>query len=64
MTGDSIKLHRNVSMHVHVFNVYKSGIVFIPRSMILSIVCMTSNSLDGTESYFSKEQQQKSPGKA
>lgn len=63
MTGDSIKLHRNVNMHVHVFNVYKSGIAFIPRCMILNIVCMTRNSLDGKEGCFSKGQQQKFPGK-
>lgn len=49
MTGDSIKLHRNVNMHVHVFDVYKSDIAFIPKSMILNNVCMTSISLDGKE---------------
>jgi len=49
-------------MHVHVFDVYKSDIAFIPKSMILNNVCMTSNSLDGKEGYFSR-QQQKNPGK-
>lgn len=55
MTGDSIKLHRNVNMHVHGFDVYKNDIAFIPKSMILSNVCMTSNSLDGKEGYFSND---------
>lgn len=55
MTGDSIKLHRNVHMHVHVFDVYKSDIAFIPKSMILNSVCVTGNSLDGKEGYFSND---------
>lgn len=63
MTGDSIKLHRNVNMHVHVFDVYKSDIAFIPKSMILNNVCMTSNSLDGKEGYFSNDSSKKSQEK-
>lgn len=60
MTGDSIKLHRNVNMHVHVFDVYKSDIAFIPKSMILNNVCMTSISLDGKEGSFSNDSSKKS----
>lgn len=64
LTGDFIKLHRNVNMHVHVFDVYKSDIAFIPKSMILNNMCMTSNSLDGKEGYFSNESSKKNPRKS
>lgn len=45
------------------FDVYKSDIAFIPKSVILNNMCMTSNSLDGKEGYFSNDSRKKIPGK-
>lgn len=63
MTSDSIKLHRNVNMHVHVFDVYKSDIAFIHTLFSIILLGMTSNSLDGKEGYFSNDSSKKFPGK-